>query len=242
MHPVLIIQNQPNDGPAYLRTWLHANGVDYHIVEAWHQTVPSNIRPWSALAVLGGAMSANDPTPNLFRTQILILQAVHSGIPVAGHCLGGQLLAKALGGIVEKSPMPEVGWQRVEWFNTTESIKWFGARPTTNVMHWHYEAFTLPEGAVLLASSPACPNQAFSYGPHIGMQFHIEVDADKVAVWASETEAAWSEALGKYGSVQDIPGILSGITPNMEHHQKTAGHLYRQWLSTTGWAEKLPVK
>lgn len=238
MHPVLILQNQLNDGPAYLEAWLQKNNISYEICH-WEDGYPTSVRPYSAIAVLGGSMSSLDEHPNIYKSKILILQALHLGIPVAGHCLGGQLLASALGAKIYKSPAPEIGWQPIDWIDCRETQQWFGKIRPRHVMHWHYEAFDIPDGGVQLASSNSCKNQAFSYGPHIGMQFHIEVDAAKVALWASETEGAWAEALGKHKTVQDMYGILSGITTHLQQHQKTADHIYKRWLSSTSLVEKL---
>ena len=96
-----------------------------------------------------------------------------------GHCLGGQLMARALGVRVVDSPAPEVGWQPLSVADSDAARDWFGPVRQTTVFQWHYEAFELPPGAQRLASSDACPNQAFAMGPHLGMQFHIEVDVAK---------------------------------------------------------------
>jgi GMP synthase-like glutamine amidotransferase len=144
--------------------------------------------------VLGGEMSANDPLPSLRQAEDLIRQAMAAGKPVIGHCLGGQLMARALGARVGDSPAPEVGWQALDIVDSDLARAWFGQRRRATVFQWHFEAFELPPGATLLAASAACPHQAFAIGPHLGMQFHIEVDAEKVLHWSGEHGERWSVA------------------------------------------------
>ena len=237
MKPVLILQHQTPERPAYLATWLDQHGIHYETRNAGAgELFPDSIEPYSALAVMGGAMSSNDPLLSNRQAEILILQAVLRDVPVIGHCLGGQLMTRALGGTVGASPQPEIGWQPIEYTDDPAVRHWFGDTPTPTVIQWHYEAFTVPEGATRLASSPACPNQAWSIGLHLAMQFHIEMDEDKARWWADDEDLTWAEARAQYDSVQDREGILGGLEPYLAHHQSTADHIYRTWLSTTEWA------
>ena len=110
MKPVLILQHQTPEYPAYLSTWLKNNNVEYVRYNAGdRQGFPSSMNEYSALAVMGGGMSANDPLLSNRQAEILILQSMYRDIPVIGHCLGGQLMAKALGGKISSSPKPEIG-------------------------------------------------------------------------------------------------------------------------------------
>src|SRR5262245_30277331 len=180
MKPVLILQFMENEGPAYLGTWLGRQRIASDLRLATSGTgFPDRIDGHAALALLGGAMSANDELPYLHAAQRLIQQAMQRDIPVLGHCLGGQLMARTLGAKVSTSPVAEVGWHSMECIDSEACHEWFGAATTHQVFHWHYEAFDLPANARRLASSAQCPNQAFSIGPHLGMQFHVEVDAAK---------------------------------------------------------------
>lgn len=239
MKPILILQHKTLDSPGYLTTWLEKHHIDYIVIDGETINFPDSIAPYSALAVLGGSMSVNDPLLSNRQAEILILQAILRDIPVIGHCLGGQLLAKALGATVSKSYKPEIGWQPIQYANSAESIKWFGKNPTPAVMHWHYESFSIPEGATLLATSDACYNQAFSYGKHLAMQFHIEIDSNKAITWANDIDPLWDEAKATYNSVQDKNEILEGISVHIDKHQQTGDNVYRTWLSTTEWQNKL---
>lgn len=239
MKPVLILQHQLPEYPAYLKTWLKSHNIAYVVYNGENGVFPDTIEPYSALAVMGGAMSANDLLISNKQAQILILQAILKDIPVIGHCLGGQLMAKALGGTVTKSFKPEIGWQPIKFIECAESKKWFGDEPTTTVIQWHYDSFSIPDGAKLLATSEACTNQAFSYGKHLAMQFHIEIDRDKAIAWAEDTDPQWVIAQMQYDTVQSKDEIINGIDKNIERHQKTADHIYTTWLSSTEWSKNI---
>jgi GMP synthase-like glutamine amidotransferase len=233
MKPVLILQHMRHDGPAYLARWLADRGLAFDRRDAASgDAFPADMSAHGALAVLGGAMSANDPLPFLRDAERLILQAMQAGIPVIGHCLGGQLMARALGARVQASPAPEIGWQPLQVLDDPVAAQWFGPPAQHHVMHWHYESFDLPPGARWLATSCACPHQAFSIGPHLGMQFHIEIDEAKLQRWLDEGDPAWSEALAQHaGSVQDKATILAHAAQRLQAHQRLADCLYGRWIS-----------
>jgi GMP synthase-like glutamine amidotransferase len=242
MKPVLILQHQTPENLAYLATWLNNHNIPFVTFNAETQgNFPQSIEPYSALAVMGGAMSANDPLLSNRQAEILILQAMYRDIPVIGHCLGGQLMARALGGTVIASPQPEIGWQSINWQDHERTKPWFGDNPTSHVIHWHYETFSIPKGATLLASSKNCPNQAFSVGKHLAMQFHIEIDQNKVQAWVNDHDPQWKQAQKQYDSVQNREQILADTPKYIEQHQKTADKIYTTWLKTTEWADKIII-
>ncbi len=229
--PVLILQHLNADGPAYLGTWLARQGVPFEVRNTQAgEAYPDDLHRYAALAILGGEMSANDPLPSLRQAERLILQAMAMGKPVIGHCLGGQLMARALGMTVGDSPAPEVGWQPMTVTDTPAAVDWFGAAGPRVVYQWHYEAFDLPPHAERLAGSAACPNQAFAVGPHLGMQFHIEIDDEKLARWAQEQGARFLEAQALFPTVQDGPTMLADAARHMATHQALANRLYARWL------------
>jgi GMP synthase (glutamine-hydrolysing) len=234
--PVLILQHQLPENAAYLTVWLERNRILYQIVNAGAgEEFPTSIEPYSALAVMGGGMSANDPLPSNRLAEQLIRQAINQDIPVIGHCLGGQLMARALGGTVQSSPRPEIGWQPIQYEKDPLVEEWFGTDPTDTVIHWHYESFSIPNGAVRLARSPACPNQAFAYGKHLAMQFHIEINEVKIDSWVNDDDPKWTQARQLYESVQDKITMLNGVHYHLEKHQATADCIYANWLRTTEW-------
>jgi GMP synthase-like glutamine amidotransferase len=237
--PVLILQHQLPENAAYLITWLKRHGILYQVVNAGAgELFPTTIESYSALAVMGGGMSANDPLPSNRQAEILILQAMYRDIPVIGHCLGGQLMARALGGTISASPQPEIGWQAISYEDTPLVQEWFGDAPTDTAIQWHYESFSIPTGATKLASSPACPNQAWAIGPHLAMQFHIEINEAKIDSWVNDDDNKWADARNRYDSVQDKITMLNSIPYYLEKHQATADHIYTNWLQTTEWFKK----
>jgi GMP synthase (glutamine-hydrolysing) len=241
--PVLILQHQLPENAAYLATWLDRHRITYEISNAGvDEAFPASIEPYSALAVMGGGMSANDQLLSNRQAEVLILQAVRLDIPVIGHCLGGQLMSRALGGNITASPKPEIGWQPIVYKNDPQVREWFGAEPTPTVIHWHYESFTVPAGATLLASSAACPNQAWAMGPHLAMQFHIEINENKIHAWVNDEDNKWAEARKQYDTVLDKIEMLAGIPYHLAQHQTTADHIYRKWLSTTEWAALISLR
>lgn len=236
MKPVLILQHQLPENAAYLTTWLSQHSIPYVIFNAGAgQDFPSSIESYSALAVMGGSISANDPLLSNRQSEILILQAMIYDIPVIGHCLGGQLMSKALGGTIGRSPKPEIGWQPIQYCDHALTKAWFGNNPSATVIHWHYETFSVPPGATLLASSEACPNQAFAIGKHLAMQFHIEIDQSKIYSWVNHHDPHWADAAKTHSTVQDKKTILDGISQYLKQHQAMANSIYNRWLSSTAY-------
>ena len=229
---VLVLQHLNEDGPGYLGDWLDAQGIAWQVrcAEAG-ETYPDSVRGYRGVAVLGGAWSANDDRSTLRQAEALIREADALGVPVMGHCLGGQLLARALGGQVERLPRPEVGWWPLAHTGSAAARAWFGDKSTHTVYQWHQDGFVeLPPGAELLASSPACAHQAFAIGPHLGMQFHVEITPQKIAIWLAEPGQAYIHNVKAFpGSVQD-PASMNAATPQHQAGSHAlADRIYATW-------------
>jgi GMP synthase-like glutamine amidotransferase len=132
---------------------------------------------FDALVIMGGPMSVHDEDayPWLREEKDLIAAAIREKKKVLGICLGAQLIALVSGARVYPNPQKEIGFWPLRWAVAAAGTA--VARPADSlVFHWHGETFDLPAGAVLLASSAACVNQAFALGDHVlGLQFHPEV-------------------------------------------------------------------
>lgn len=234
MTPVLILQHLDSDGPAYLGEWLARRGIAAEVrCTERGEPFPADLRDHSALAILGGAMSANDELPSLRRAEALVRTAIADGLPVIGHCLGGQLIARALGASVHASPAPEVGWHGVDWL--PGAADWFGPgvadTPPAEVFQWHFEAFDLPAGAVPLGGSRACPHQAFSIGPSVlAMQFHVEQDSAKLDAWLDDLDGDYLAACQRHAaSVQSPAEMRRGASQRLAAQQRLADAAYAQW-------------
>ena len=227
LKPVAILQNDPHDGPAFFGTWLTRNGIPSQVFALYDgESPPAALQAFSGLCVLGGPMSANDPLayyPQLFA---LVREAVQERTPVIGHCLGGQLLSRALGGTVQSSEHVEIGWSTLEPVHA-EATEWFGAGPV-QLFQWHGESFSIPAGATQLLRGRYCANQAYVVdGIHLGMQFHCEVDLPKLHSWlelgAEEIRRSTSPG------VQQADSILASLEADTALSQRIAGHIYTRW-------------
>ena len=229
--PVLILQNLTADGPGFLASWLARQGIAFQTFDAQvGQDYPASIDGYRALALLGGEMSANDDLPSLRQAERLILQAMRAGVPVIGHCLGGQLMARALGARVVASPAPEIGWQPMRVIDSAAARAWFGAPGERVVYQWHQESFELPTGTELLAGSACCPRQAFAIGPHLALQFHVELDQDKLARWSASVDPSYLRQQREHDSVQGGAAMRVQATTALPAQQHLADRLYRRWL------------
>jgi len=128
------------------------------------------------LFVLGGPIGAYEENlyPFLLEELALIEHRLQAKRPIFGICLGAQLMARALGSRVYPGPTKEIGFAPITLSaeGATSCLKHF---KDANVLHWHGDTFDLPSGAVRLASTPICQNQAFAYGDHaLAVQFHPE--------------------------------------------------------------------
>ncbi len=231
---VLVLQHLLEDGPGFLGVWLGAQGVRWHLRCAeTGEAYPASVSGYRGLAVLGGAWSANDERPTLRQAEALILEADALGIPVIGHCLGGQLMARAFGGRVEPLPQPEVGWWPIARSDSPTAREWLGDAEQTTVYQWHQDSFTeLPPGAELLASNSTCAHQAFALRQHLGMQFHIEITPAKIRAWLEEPGQAYPvNVLLHQDSVQDPASMNAATALHLSGSEAMADRIYRAWRS-----------
>jgi GMP synthase-like glutamine amidotransferase len=182
--------------------------------------------------MLGGPMSVNDEAtyPFLRQEKALALDAMGSHIPVIGHCLGGQLMSVALGGVVTAAPSPEIGWCSIQASDASAAQEWFGGRNRFKLFQWHNESFSIPERARRIATGEHCRNQAFVVNErHVAMQFHCEVERDKVAYWATEEEQD-IHALLHLPSVQSRGQILGSLDAAIASSRTVAHSIYTRWI------------
>lgn len=192
--------------------------------------VPENLNGVSGLCLMGGPMSVNDDLPWIPPLLALICEAVASDIPVIGHCLGGQLMSKALGGTVGANPAKEIGWADVRITDADAARPWLGdAADPMLAFHWHGETFSLPAGATRILDSALCANQAYVLNDrHIGMQCHVEMTPELVASWcdAGAAEIAASDSPG----VQSPEAIQADLVARTAHLHRLADKIYSRWI------------
>jgi GMP synthase (glutamine-hydrolysing) len=154
---------------------------------------PEDPEVFDALVVFGGSMHVDQEErhPWLPAQHDLVRAAADSGQPLLGVCLGGQLIARAMGGHVGPASRPEIGWHQVELTPEGEADPVLGALPTTfDALEWHSYAFEPPPGAVLLAHSPVCA-QGFRLGATTwGVQFHPEATRAMLERWRAVSEGS----------------------------------------------------
>lgn len=173
------LKHVPFEGPAKISTWAQARGHSLEGTELFKgQPLPSP-EDFDFLVVMGGPMSVQDEAQYAWlpKEKKLIERALAAGKLVLGVCLGAQLLADVLGAKVYKNKYREIGWFPVRVSPGAARSGIFHRLPESlNAFHWHGETFDLPSGAIHLAESSACQNQAFAFRRNaIGLQFHLEV-------------------------------------------------------------------
>lgn len=231
MKPVAIFRHSQTEGPGYFADYLDGKGVPWRLVKIdAGESVPDDPRAFSGAALMGGPMSANDPLPWIPPVLDFIRGAVDADVPLIGHCLGGQLMSKALGGVVTRNPVKEIGWGTIRVEPVALAREWFGDLREFLSFHWHGETFTIPASAVRLASSEWCANQTFAMGNHLGMQCHIEMTPELVATWC-EAGADEIEAARASPSVQTPAAIKDHMHDKLRDLNAVAARLYDRWLA-----------
>ncbi|HLI83516.1 MAG TPA: type 1 glutamine amidotransferase [Bryobacteraceae bacterium] len=186
---VVVFRHVRHEGLGLIEPVLRRRGFEILCADLYRPGAESpETRDAAGLIFMGGPMSANDPLPYLQREMEIMREAAGRGQPVLGVCLGAQLLAKALGAQVRRNPLPEIGWFPVELTEAGAADSLLSAmNRSETVLQWHNDTFDLPEGAVQLARSERCANQAFRVGPNLyGFQYHLEATPEMIADWCAQ--------------------------------------------------------
>ncbi len=205
---VQLFQHVPFEGPARLADGFQRMGAELRRVRLYDGESPFSLDETGWLVVMGGPMSANDEEKYSWMAgeKRFIAEAVAAGKTVLGICLGAQLIASALGARVYPNPEREIGWFPVTRSADPERVPLARALPEQfEAFHWHGETFDLPRGAIPLAQSAACKNQAFAVGNRVlGLQFHLETTPESAETLVKKC----SEDLRPGPYVQDAERIL----------------------------------
>ena len=186
----LVIKHIDCEGPGTLTNIFARHGVGITLAHPYRGEPLPKPSDYQFLVVLGGPMGVYERDRHRFidAETALVREAVSLGIPTLGLCLGSQIVADALGGRVTKHSAKEIGAMTVTLTPDGVADPLFaGVEPRLAVFQWHGDTFSLPPGAVRLASSPVTPNQAFRHGSRTyGFQFHLEVTLEMVTWWLAE--------------------------------------------------------
>jgi GMP synthase-like glutamine amidotransferase len=169
------LQHVPFEGLGSIEAWLQNAGYQISSTQFFRSTDLPDVNDIDLLVVMGGPMSVNEEQlyPWLVTEKQFIRKTIAAGKPVLGICLGAQLIADSMGGTVFRNAVKEIGWYPIAAVTSASPVFQFPAE--TVVFHWHGETFSLPPGAVQIAKSKVCENQAFQIGHNVvGLQFHLE--------------------------------------------------------------------
>jgi GMP synthase (glutamine-hydrolysing) len=186
---LLVLQHIECEGPGYIADFAAGRELQLEVIRVFDGTPIPDPRNAEAMIVLGGPMNVfeEDRYPWLVAENAAIQAAVGENIPYLGICLGSQLLAKALGASVRRNPVEEIGFGDIRLTaEATQDPLFRGFPNVLPAFHWHEDTWELPAGGTLLASSAACPHQAFRYGRAYGFQFHVETSPEMVSDWIKE--------------------------------------------------------
>ena len=219
-----VLAHEPEPGLGAFAAQLEAAEVGYEVLCTTTGTLP-DYRGFDGTIALGGSLGVHDS--RLLAARRWVHDAVLAGQPYLGVCLGGQLLASALGTRVGRG-RPEVGIHDVFLTDAAERDPLFAGLPgRLAVLSWHGDDFDLPRGAVPLAGSVRCTYQAYRFGPAAyGLQFHPEVRVDDLARWRQVE--GYARLASRTGSDFDYLAIaLRRATPTLD---ALAEQLLGRWL------------
>ncbi|TSA19697.1 MAG: type 1 glutamine amidotransferase [Betaproteobacteria bacterium] len=230
MKPVLIFRHTPTEGPGHIAVFLQQRGIPFQtcLIDQG-DPIPASPEAYAGLVFMGGPMSVNDDLPWIADSLALIRHAIAADIPVLGHCLGGQLIARALGGEITTTPIKEIGWEPVSALNNPSARAWFGDTTRFDAFHWHGETFSIPANATRILKSAHCPNQAFALGPHLALQCHVEMTTPMIHEWC-RVGADYLNAAQGSPAVQSAAVMQTETPHKLPAMTAIADRLYTHWI------------
>jgi len=210
--PVAVFRFSDTEGPGHFATFLDAHRVPWTLVKLDEgEAVPRSSEPFAGLAFMGEANAR--------------------GVPMIGHCLGGQMMSRALGGAVTRNPVKEIGWNAVRVEDTPLARRWFGADLTEfTTFQWHGETFTIPPGGERILTGRYCSNQAYVVGErHLGLQCHVEMTPEMIASWIASGRSEIEANLAS-PAVQPIERITGEMRERLPALSGYADRLYARWI------------
>ena len=231
MKKLLIFRHESWIGAPHLIDLLTKLEIPYKIIkiDKGDAVLDEISKDTAGLVFLGGTMSVNDSLPWIEDELNLIRLAHKKNIAILGHCLGSQLISKALGGKVTAMKQKEIGWHSIQFCNNKQAKDWQGKIPNhTKIMLWHHDEFTIPEGACSLYTTSNCQNQAFIKDNILATVAHIEVSTAMLGDWL---DVYGYDIQPNGGSMQTIEQIKNNIPKQMRKMHFLADTFYLKWLS-----------
>ena len=239
MKKVLVFQHVPYEILGTLDPLLRRGGYRVRYVNFGREPDAEpevDTEKYDGLIILGGPMNVDmtEEYPHLETEVRLIRKMMAQDAFILGICLGAQLIAKSLGATVRKNPEKEIGWYDVTLTEEGKADPVMGHLvDTRSIFEWHGDAYDIPEGAVHLATSPTCADQAFRYGTNVyGFQFHMEVDAALIERWLN-TPVYQAEIAATGGRID--PDVIRAQTrENIEQLKALSEQVFDSFLDLMG--------
>ncbi len=237
---VLFIKHIDIEGPGTIADFLEDNKLPYTVIDlSQGDKVPKLEKDFQTVICLGGPMNVyeEEKYPFLRDEDLLLKRIVDEEVPFLGICLGAQLIAKATGARITKNPEKEIGWSKIVLNENGLKDNLFKDFPEVfRVFQWHGDTFGIPHGGNRLAFSELCQNQALKYGRNIyGVQFHVEVTKDMIALWS---DAYKGELESLTGIVPDKKKMLEDYSILEKDYMKDAERFYVNFFTAAGLLKK----
>lgn len=194
---IALVQNHGVEDADLVASSLLRRGVSCLTINSFRDYPLPATNDFDAAVVFGSPASCTqlDRHPKLARVRDFTADCVAKARPILGICFGGQLLAHVLGAEVRRNELPEVGCFDVRLTpDGLRSPHFAGFPKVFPTAQWHYDKFEIPPEATWLAASERCPHQAFSLGPHVGLQLHLEASQRKVTDWLARYQGSLPDA------------------------------------------------
>jgi GMP synthase-like glutamine amidotransferase len=217
-------EHAPAEGAGKIAEWAKARGHAFSVTRFDLEEAPPPVDEIDLLVIMGGGMNIHQHRdfPWLIEEKRAIATAIERSKALLGVCLGGQLIADALGGKVVQNPVKEIGWFPVRFMDRSAPLDGFPSVAT--VFHWHGDTFSIPPGARRVAESDGCESQAFVYGEKIvGLQFHLEVTPAAAAAFCCGADmelkpARFVQSRAEIeGATPDLQAADAGLARLLEH-------------------------
>ena len=230
MKPVAVFRFSATEGPGHFATFMDSRKLPWQLFKLDQgDALPQDLNAYAGFVFMGGPMSVNDDLPWIPPLLDLIRNAIAADKACLGHCLGGQLISKALGGVVSKNPVKEIGWNPVRVEDSSLARDWLGNDlQAWTTFQWHGETFSIPPGATRILSGAACANQAYVIGKSLGMQCHVEMTPAMIESWCRDWDKEAPDA--SLPSVQTPEEMKAAMQRNLQTLNQVADRLYTRWL------------